>query len=493
MSRNQKNILLASSTKLFNSLGSLLEQSGFKVTRCKDGAQALEVALKTSPEIMVVDAGVSVLGADKLVQILRTNSMTELSSVFFVGPEGEQIEGFRRQVDRYIPRPFNNEQLLAEILTHFNRKEKSEQLGQTRTEVEGDLKQISLPDLLQVFSLNRKDGVLALSNKKKKGYIHLLEGQVVSARIGHISAEKAFYRLLLWDSGKFRFTPGNPQTEKHIDMSIDQLLLEGMRQNDEMLAQMSTFPAESKLLELAVPKNHIPKGLRPGTLEIIELLDGETHVSRIVDSSPRSDYEVLQVLRALLEKGVLKEARDETVDGRADGFLLSNEEVVAIKDFFGEGDALLEESSAKLIILAEEDGQVDAFLQALQGIDEFEPEADFLHGTGGLSLGDIGRLEISDKFHLRLFLLPASEESAPFWRPFCHRLFGVLSLANDTSLQNAENYFFETAHVPVAKYRDLETFNGVLPLRRGDRRGVRRLLQYFAMRFTGRDNEESLL
>jgi CheY-like chemotaxis protein len=493
MANKQKNILLVSSTKLFDALSSLLTQSGFKVTTCLDGAQALEIALKQEPEIMVVDTGITVLGADKLVQILRSNAKTELSSIFFVGPEGEQIEGFRRQVDRYIPRPFNNEQLLAEILTHFNRREKSQQLGQARTEVEGDLKQISLPDLLQIFSLNRKDGVLALSHDKQKGYVHLLEGQVVSARLGRIVAEKAFFRMLLWDYGKFRFTPGNPQTEKHIDTATDQLLLEGMRQNDEMLAQMATFPASDKLLELAVPTEHLPKGLRPGTLEIIELLDGETHVSHIVDNSSRSDYEVLQVLRALLEKGLLKESHAGEGETETNGLLMRDEEIVAIKDFFGEGDALLEETSAKLIILAEEDRQAEAFLLSLQGVDEFEPESDFLEGGGGLTLGDIGRLEISDKFHLRLFLLPASEESAPFWRPFCHRLFGVLSLAGDASLQKAENYFFETAHVPVAKYRDLETFNGILPLRRGDRQGVRKLLQFFAVRFTGHENEESLI
>ncbi len=493
MNGKQKSILLASSTKLFDSLATLLKQSGFRVTSCLDGAQALEIALKSTPEVMVVDTGITVLGADKMVQILRSNSRTELSPIFFVGPEGEQIEGFRRQVDRYIPCPFNNEQLLAEILTHFNRREKSEQLGRARTEVEGDLKQISLPDLLQIFSHNRKDGVLALSHDKKKGYIHLLEGQVVSARLGRTSAEKAFYRLLLWDYGKFRFTPGSPQTERHIDMPTDQLLMEGMRQNDEMLAQMSTFPAGDRLLELAIPRDHLPEGLRPGTLEIIALLDGETHVSHIVDSSPRSDYEVLQVLRALLEKGILKETSADDRDDVNNGLLMSDEEIVAIKDFFGEGDALLEESSAKLIVLAEEAGQAGAFLQSLQGIDEFEPEADFLQASGGLNLGDIGRLEISDKFHLRLFLLPATEESAPFWRPFCHRLFGVLSLAKDGSLEKAENYFFETAHVPVAKYRDKEVFSGVLPLRRGDRRGVRRLLQYFAVRFTGRDSKESYL
>lgn len=493
MAHSGKHIILASSTDLFDSLAGLLEQSDFRVTRCRDGAQALESALKTAPDAMIVDTSIPVLAADKLIQILRSNTRAELNSIFFIGSEGEQIEGFRRQVDRYIPRPFNNEQLLAEILTHFNRKEKSRQLGQARTEVEGDLKQISLPDLLQIFSLNRKDGVLALSRDKTKGYVHLLEGQVVSARLGSVTAEKAFYRLLLWDHGKFRFTPGNPQTERHINLPTDQLLLEGMRQNDEMMSQMSTFPAGEKLLELAVPINHLPQGLRPGTIEIIRLLDGETRVSHIVDSSPRTDYEVLQVLRALLEKSILKESREEAGDTVDNGLLLNDGEIVAIKDFFGEGDALLEETSAKLIILAENDSQVASFLQSLQGIEEFEPETEFLQGISDLTIGDIGRLEISDKFHLRLFLLPATDESAPFWRPFCHRLFGVLSLARDAALDSAENYFLKTARVRVARYRDRETFDDVLPLRRGDRHGVRRLLQYLSARFIEPENRESLL
>ncbi|PLX76165.1 MAG: hypothetical protein C0615_07140 [Desulfuromonas sp.] len=491
MTPKQKHILLASATDLFEPLATLLEQSGVKVSICRDGAQALEMALKFTPDILIVDNAITVLAVDKMAQILRANSQSEKTPIFFVGPEGEQIEGFRRQIDHYVPRPFNNEQLLAEILTRFSREEKNESIGQAHTEVEGDLGQIPLTDLLQVFSLNRKDGVISVSDQDKKGYIHLLEGQVISSRVGQVVGEKAFFRLLQWESGKFRFTPGNPQVERRINMPTDQLLIEGMRQNDEMRSQMSTFPAGRKYYELSVPFGHLPEGLRPATLEIAKLFDGPTQVMTVVESSMRSDYEVLQVLRALIEQGLLKET---TAPGKKDGaaLLLDDEMVVAIKEFFGERENLLEESSAKLIVLAENDEQAGLFLQALQGVDEFEPESDFLHGDGGLSLGDIGRLEISETFHLRLFLLPATEESAPLWRPFCHRLFGVLSLATDISLHEAENYFFESARVPVAKCRDNENFNDVLPLRRGDRDGLRRLLHYFAAPFTGKEQEVGL-
>lgn len=143
--------------------------------------------------------------------------------------------------------------------------------------------------------------------------------------------------------------------------------------------------------------------------------------------------------------------------------------------------------AAKLILLAPSDREVGMFVQSLQGIDEFEPESDFLQGAGALTLGDIGCLEISDSFKLRLFVLPATDESAPLWRPFCHHLFGVLSLAADDQLNEAETYFRESMHVPVARNRDTKQFREILPLRRGDRQGLGRLLRFFASHFARDD------
>jgi len=477
-------ILLASATSLFAPLVAPLRQGGCRVEECADGARALETALRSAPDLLLVDTSLPVLGPDRLAALLRTNRRTEEAAIFFVGAEGEEVEGFRAATDRFVVRPFNVEQLLGEIRTLFNARRRSVELTEARTEVEGDLQQMGLPDLLQVFAMNQKDGVLVLSHLNRKGYIYLRSGQPVNARLGHVNGSKAFFRLLQWEQGVFRFTPGLPQTESRINQTTDQLLMEGMRQNDEMRAQMSSFPASEVLLELAVPADRLPDGLRPATLDILRHLAERPRVSDIVDASPQSDYEVLQVLRSLLDKGLVRE-RARSTEKSASSSLLTLDEVVAIKEYLGEGSSLAEALSAKLILLAASDADVSGFLQALQGVDEFEPEGDFFHGDGTLTLGDIGRLEISNAFSLRLFVLPADAASAPLWRPFCHRLFGVLSLAENDSLRDAELYFSRTMHIPVACYRDRKALDGALPLRRNDRAGLRRLLQFFAARFAG--------
>jgi CheY-like chemotaxis protein len=480
-------ILLASASSLFAPLAGPLRQRGCRVEECVDGAKTLEVALRDAPDLLLVDTSLPVLGPDRLAALLRTNRRTEEAAIFFVGTEGEDVNGFRASTDRFVTRPFNVEQLLGEIRILFTARRRSSELAEARTEVEGDLQQISLPDLLQVFAMNQKDGVLALAHHNRKGYVYLSSGQPINARVGQANGVKAFFRLLQWEQGVFRFTPGQPQTENRITHTTDQLLLEGMRQNDEMRAQMSSFPAVTALLELAVPADRLPEGLRPATLELLRSLGERPQVGDIVEASPQSDYEVLQVLRSLLEKGLVREQAQSAATTNLTAFL-SLAEIVAIKEFLGEGSSLAESLSAKLILLATNDDEVSAFLQALQGIDEFEPESDFFHGAGSLTLGDVGRLEITSAFHLRLFVLPAEALAAPLWRPFCHRLFGVLSLAGNDNLQEAERYFSQTMHMPVARSRDRNALGGVLPLRRNDRSGLRRLLQFFAAHFTGGDS-----
>ncbi len=480
-----KSILLISGGHLFNDLAKLLRQSEFIVAHGDDGAKALDLALENTPDLIILDTAVPVLGSKQLVQILRNNQHTVDVMIFFVGHEGEDLPGFRESLDRFIPKPFNIEQLLVEIRSLFSKKQRKVELGKAKKEVEGDLQQISLSDLLQVFAMNKKEGVLALTSNRKNGYIFVSRGDVVNARIGQIEGIKAFYRLLLWDQGKFRFTPGQPQTETRIHLSTDQLLLEGMRQNDEMRSQMSTFPAADTLIDLAVSLDQLPEGLRPATLEILHSLSTRSRVADLVENSPLSDYEVLQILRTLIEKSFVREKKIVPGALTAVIALLQADEIHAIKGALCETEMVREQVAAKLILLANSDREVGMFLHALQGIEEFEPESDFLRGAGELTLGDVGRLKIGDNFQLRIFVLPATDESAPLWRPFCHHLFGVLSLADDDQLVEAETYFLESMHAPVAKNRDAKQFSGILPLRRSDRQGLCRLLRFFASHFTG--------
>ncbi len=486
MVRKSPKVILAGSRSEIAALADPLREKGCEVQLCPDGGKALEAALGSGPDLLVLDTELTLIPAQKLFQILRANPRTEGAAFFFIGREGEEVEGFRRHRDFFVARPFNPDQALAGILGYLTRKERTEQVSRQEKEIEGNLNQISLVDLLQIFHYNRKDGVLALARGEQRGEIHLAGGGVKNARIGSVEGEKAFFRLLAWDHGKFWFTPHGAEGEARIARPTDHLIMEGLRLADEMAAQADQLPAPGSVLTLQVPVDRLPRGLRPATQEVLLTLQYYHRVADILDHSPQPDFEVLQILKVLIDKGLVAERREEPEAAPDLAPLLNTEEVLGIKERLGERDILLEEASAKLIVLGSTGREVRHFALGLQGLAEFEPNRDFPSGDGAPGLGDLGRLVIGDSFSLRLFCLPAGTELAPLWYPFRRRLFGVVSLSATEAVREAEEFFKLVANVPVVRVNADPGEGEKFPLPRGDRKSMRRLLGFFAAYYTGK-------
>ncbi|MBI3180451.1 MAG: FHA domain-containing protein, partial [Deltaproteobacteria bacterium] len=75
----------------------------------------------------------------------------------------------------------------------------------------GDLEEVPLPDLLQLFATNKKSGVLDISGQKR-GKIYIKNGQILTALLmdsPDMAAPKALGRMINWAQGAFRLEPYN--------------------------------------------------------------------------------------------------------------------------------------------------------------------------------------------------------------------------------------------------------------------------------------------
>src|SRR3982751_6531934 len=99
--------------------------------------------------------------------------------------------------------------------------------------VEGQLKDISLPSVVQMVCLERRTAELAVSRWGEKGVIYVDKGDIVHARLGSLVGEKALYHLLTWADGEFRISDHVTVLARTIAVSWDHLLMEGMRRIDE--------------------------------------------------------------------------------------------------------------------------------------------------------------------------------------------------------------------------------------------------------------------
>ncbi len=99
--------------------------------------------------------------------------------------------------------------------------------------VTGSIREMSLPDIVQVLTSGRKSGSLGIRAGAESGAIHLADGDVVDATWGKIRGEEAFYAMLKLSDGDFALDPSFVPQGRVIQMSSEMLLLEGMRRLDE--------------------------------------------------------------------------------------------------------------------------------------------------------------------------------------------------------------------------------------------------------------------
>lgn len=89
-------------------------------------------------------------------------------------------------------------------------------------------------ELGQFLLLGRKTGVLHLSSGDKRGELHVLEGQIVSAAGPDLTnGQAAAMEMLKWTEGEFHFVPEPVPPSEEIDLGTENLLLETARLMDE--------------------------------------------------------------------------------------------------------------------------------------------------------------------------------------------------------------------------------------------------------------------
>jgi CheY-like chemotaxis protein len=111
----------------------------------------------------------------------------------------------------------------------------------------GMLRQVGLPDVLQMECLNRKSSVLEVTASNDAGRIFIEDGSIIHAESRAQQGEPALFQLLALRGGEFQLRPFIKPARQTIDGSWESLLMESARLQDEA----SGMPAESSSAEAA--------------------------------------------------------------------------------------------------------------------------------------------------------------------------------------------------------------------------------------------------
>ena len=112
-----------------------------------------------------------------------------------------------------------------------------ENIAATPTEgFRGMLRQVGLPDVLQMECLNRKSSVLEVTASSNAGRIYIEDGSIIHAESHTQNGEPALFQLLALGGGEFQLKPFTPPPRRTIDGHWESLLMESARLHDEASA-----------------------------------------------------------------------------------------------------------------------------------------------------------------------------------------------------------------------------------------------------------------
>jgi predicted regulator of Ras-like GTPase activity (Roadblock/LC7/MglB family) len=112
----------------------------------------------------------------------------------------------------------------------------------------GNLRDLKLPNLIQLNCMERNSAKLTIESAGKYGIIYFYEGQIVHAEFDPDIGEKALFRMLGLPEGKFKVENGVRAPMSTITTHWNNLLLEGLHQLDTLHA--SDEGKEQRLLEM---------------------------------------------------------------------------------------------------------------------------------------------------------------------------------------------------------------------------------------------------
>ncbi len=202
--------------------------AGFEVVVARD---ALEAAAKLSG-VDVVITEVDLPGKDGFEFSEMVLKRTQKMPVLFLTRRGDRMSinrGFELGAADYLVKPASPDVVVAKASQLFERAAS----GTGGRGVTGSLREMSLPDVVQILSNGRKNGLLVIESGGSRGEVHFGEGAVWDARFGPHKGEEAFYKMLMLTDGEFHLDPSFQPQRRVIQQSTEGLLLEGMRRLDE--------------------------------------------------------------------------------------------------------------------------------------------------------------------------------------------------------------------------------------------------------------------
>ncbi len=226
-----------------NLLSFILQSEGFEVRTAEHGIAALRMLEDWTPSLVITDIMMPVMDGFSFVRQLRIRPRLALVPVIFLTAANRarnRLQSFKLGADDFLEKPVHREEIVFRVRRVLASAERMKALVRTEAEITpsrgcfaGDMQLLGLGSLLNILEMERKTGVLTLTDGTVSGTIRMREGRVVGASLAGDRDAEAIYVLATWTAGTFSFVEQEIGGDDSVKRTTAQLLLEAARRFDD--------------------------------------------------------------------------------------------------------------------------------------------------------------------------------------------------------------------------------------------------------------------
>ena len=171
---------------------------------------------------------------------------------------------------------------------------------------QGSLRELPLPDIVQLVSVSGKTGRFALRREGHPGgEIFLRAGQIVHARVGDLEGEEAVYELAIWPEGDFVFHAGEEAAGATIQKSNTNLLMEAARRIDEWQVLSKRIPSTRLVPVFTDQATTTSVSLTAQEWRLVSKIDERRTVDDIAAALGQGPFDTCKLLYGLVTSGLV--------------------------------------------------------------------------------------------------------------------------------------------------------------------------------------------
>ncbi len=137
---HKKLLLIDDDPNLILLVKDYLEFRGYEVVTAENGREALEILDRSIPDMIICDVMMPEMDGYSLVQHVRKKPETSCIPVLFLSAKGQsqdRVKGLNTGADVYMVKPFEPEELVAQVESSLKQAERLKNHRQTKTDDPG--------------------------------------------------------------------------------------------------------------------------------------------------------------------------------------------------------------------------------------------------------------------------------------------------------------------------------------------------------------------